>query len=422
MRTRIAVRALIAGAAMTALAACSSGAGDAASSSQSATAVAQGQGTSASESVAAETGDIVIGASIAKTGFLQPYDVPAWEMVKLRIDEINAAGGIDGRKITTVETDTESKPENGGTAALDAIDQGAQIVFVTCDFDYGSPAAIAANDKGVLAMSLCAASPKFGPEGIGPLSFTAGTGTPVEGAAAAQFILDDLGKKTAYMLYDDSAEYFKTVTSAFQEVFEANGGTIVGKDTFKFGDTSLAAQVSRLKALDPQPDVVYYGGVADTGVLGIKTLRDQGVTQPIVTTESMEGNYWLDAVPGLSDLYQMGSGGSFVGNDPRPEVNQVLADFKAKTGEDPFISTTFLGYAGMQILEGALTKVGGSTNGAALAEALVGSGPWPTIVGDTTFTDQWHISLDRDVPVYKVDDGKVTFDRLITPESVPAPQ
>jgi branched-chain amino acid transport system substrate-binding protein len=406
------------------LAACGGTTGDASTSSSDAPASSSAVSSTGSEGSAAAVPsgeDIVIGAAIAKTGFLQPYDAPTWEMVKLRIDEINAAGGINGRKITMVETDTESKPENGGTAALEAIDQGAQILFVTCDFDFGSPAAIAANDKGVLAMSLCAASPKFGPEGIGPLSFTAGTGTPVEGAAAAQFILDDLGKKTAYMLYDDSAEYFKGVTSAFEEVFTAGGGTIVGKDTFMFGDTSLASQVSRLKSLDPQPDVIYYGGVADTGVLGIKTLRSQGVTQPIVTTQSMEGSYWLDAVPGLSDVYQMGSGASFVGNDPRPDVNRVLEAYKAKTGEDPFISTTFLGYAGMQILENALAKSDGVTDGATLAGTLVGSGPWPTIVGDTTFTDKWHIALDRDVPVYKITDGEVSFDRLITPENVPSP-
>lgn len=364
--------------------------------------------------------DLVIGAAIGKTGFIQPYDVPAWDMVKLRIDEINAAGGIAGRMITTVESDTESAPDKGADAALDVIDQGAEIVFVTCDFDFGSPAAVAANSKGVLAMSLCAGSPKFGPLGIGPLAFTAGTGTPVEGAVAAQFIRESLGKERVYLLYDDSAEYFKSLAKALEESLTAQGGTVVGKDTFKFGDTSLAAQVTRLKELDPQPEVVWFGGVADTGVLGVRTLRSQGVTAPILASQSLEGKYWLDAVPGLSDFYVPGSGGSFVGGDPRPEVQAVYDAYKALTGEDPVTSLAFLGYAGMQMLEAALTTTGGDASADGLATALVGT-PLPTIVGETTFTDEYHVSLDRAMPIYEVQDGNLTLLEVIDPETVPAP-
>jgi branched-chain amino acid transport system substrate-binding protein len=342
-------------------------------------------------------------------------------MVKLRIDELNAEGGIAGRKLVTVESDTESKPDKGADAALDVIEQGAEIVFVTCDFDFGSPAAVAATAKGVLAMSLCAGSPKFGPEGIGPLAFSGGTGTPVEGAVASQFIRDGLGKSSIYLLYDDSSEYFKSLSRALEETFTAAGGTVVGKDTFKFGDTSLAAQVTRLKNHSPQPDLVWFGGVADTGVLGVRTLRSQGVTLPIVASQSLEGTYWLDAVPGLSDFYVPGSGGSFVGGDPRPEVDAVYQTYTAQTGEDPVTSLAFLGYAGMQILEGALEQTGGDATGETLATTLVASSPWPTIVGDTAFTDQYHVSLDRAMPIYEVQDGQLTLREVVTPTTVPAP-
>lgn len=383
------------------------------------TAAATPEPSTSAESAAAGP-DLVIGAAIAKTGFLQPYDVPAWDMAKLRIDEINADGGIAGRMIKTVEADTESTADKGADAALDVINQGAEIVFVSCDFDWGSPAAVAATAKGVLAMSLCAGSPKFGPLGIGPLAFTAGTGTPVEGAVAAQFLTQSLGAKSIYMLYDDTAEYFKSLAKALEESFTAQGGTIVGKDTFKFGDTSLAAQVTRLKELDPQPDVVWFGGVADTGVLGVRTLRSQGVTAPILSAQSLEGTYWLDAVPGLSDFYVPGSGGSFVGGDPRPAVDAVYQMYKAQTGHDPVTSLAFLGYAGMQMLETALDATGGNAEGDALAAALVGPA-LPTIVGDTIFTDEYHVSLDRAMPIYEVQNGKLTFLELIYPENVPAP-
>ena len=68
--------------------------------------------------------------------------------MEVAIDEINAKGGLLGKQIKIIYADTKSDIAYGATAAQDVIDKGAQMVVVTCDYDYGSAAASVADCKG----------------------------------------------------------------------------------------------------------------------------------------------------------------------------------------------------------------------------------------------------------------------------------
>jgi len=109
---------------------------------------------------------VVVGGAVALSGFIAPYDDPHKGAI-LAIDELNAAGGVLGKQIKWVAADTKSDPAQGANAAIDVLEQGAQLVIVTCDYDFGSPAAITAQSRGVMSFSLCAGDPKFGVQGIG---------------------------------------------------------------------------------------------------------------------------------------------------------------------------------------------------------------------------------------------------------------
>ena len=88
--------------------------------------------------------EVVIGIASAESGWMQAYSEPAARSALIRIDEINNAGGLLGKKLKVVRADTKTDRAQGARAGLMVLDAGAELVLVDCDYDYGAPAAQAA--------------------------------------------------------------------------------------------------------------------------------------------------------------------------------------------------------------------------------------------------------------------------------------
>ena len=193
---------------------------------------------------------IIIGAAIALSGPIAPYDEGPYKAMEVAVDEINAKGGVLGRPLKIVYADTKSDISYGATAAQQVIDQGAVMVVVTCDYDYGSAAANVANSKNLIAFSTCAGDPKFGPAGIGPNAFTMATGSPGQAALMAEFAFKQ-GWKKAYILQDTSTAFEASFADTFQKRWTqlAGADNFLGKDTFGGDDPQIATQITRIKGL-----------------------------------------------------------------------------------------------------------------------------------------------------------------------------
>ena len=241
---------------------------------------------------------LTLGFAIGETGFMEPFDVPAQTSAGFAIDDINADGGIDGRQVETVTADMKSKPELAGDAATKVLDDGADIVITSCDFDQGSPAAVVAQDQNKLAFSTCAASIAFGPQGIGPLAFTMATAGSAEGAAMAEWAYEDKDWRTAYTLLDDTIQFTKESVFGFEESWKNLGGKLLGSDTWKQTDQSIASQINTIKGLNPQPDFIYISSYMPGEASAVKQIRAAGLDMPLLGDEDLDGDYWKEAVPG----------------------------------------------------------------------------------------------------------------------------
>lgn len=361
-----------------------------------------------------------IGAAIATSGWMKPYDWGALQTAEMAADDINAKGGVDGRTIEFVTSDMKSDPNLGPAAAIDVIDKGAEVVLVSCDFDMGSPAALTAQSKGVLVMSLCAAAPKFGRQGIGPLAFTNGPSTPGTAAAVASWGFDKKKWRNAYILEDTSNEWSRTYVDYFEETWKHLGGTIVGKDTFSQKDTSLASQVTRLKSLSEQPDLIVSATYPPGGPTMVRELRAAGIDTPIVSDSAMDGTFWLKCCPKLSNFYY-GSYGSLAGDDGNPFVNELMKRFEEKTGEKPLVSYFIAGYNAIEVLSKAISKAG-TTDGEKLATTLEQFDEETKPLGRTHFTRDQHITHERPWAIIEIQDGKPRFEGRVTPSWVPEPK
>ena len=355
----------------------------------------------------ADDSKIVVGFATAESGFMEAYDKPATDAALIRIDEINAAGGLLGKKIEVVKADTKSDRAEGAKAGLSVLDQGADLVVVSCDYDFGSPAALAAEAAGKVSFFLCAESVKAGIQGVGPHSFSASVLAAVQGATMAEWAYNKKEAKTFYRLLDSWTEYNKGICDGFDWMMpklEAKGAKLLGQDTFKNDDPSIAAQISRIKALPKEPDAIMLCTMMPGGVSAIKQIRAAGINSMILNGSGMDGSYWLSAVPDLSNFY-VPVQGSIYGDDPNPDVTKFNAAYKAKTGGDPSSMYVYPGYVMIDVWAKAVERAKSIDADAVVAE-LEKMKNEPTLFGSRTFTSELHHQNQTKYLVADTEKGK----------------
>lgn len=137
----------------------------------------------------------------------------------------------------------------------------------------------------------------------------------------------------------------------------------------------------------------------------------------MLSGEAMDGTYWLDAVPNLSDFYYV-TYGSIMGDNSEEEVNTFYERFAEKVGDKPLTSHPIVGYALLEAYAHAVEEAG-TTDSETLVEELETFEDVPTIVGDTTFTADLHMDVQRPMTMMQVQDGKLSFLERYSAEETP---
>ncbi len=349
--------------------------------------------------------DLTIGFAIAKSGWMEAYDSPAATAAMIRIDEINAAGGLLGRQIKVVEADTRTDRAESAKAGLDVLDQGAEMMVVSCDYDFGAPAALVAEGEGMNSFFLCAEDVKAGIQGVGPNSFSASVLAAVQGATMAEWAHAKREARSAYVLEDTFIEYNKGICTGFNWMFpQLEGAQIVGSDTFKNDDASIASQITRIKALPEQPDVIMLCSVMPGAAAAVRQLRAAGINSLILNGSAVDGSYWLDATPDLSG-FVVPVQGSIYGDDPRPEVEAFNKAYEAKTGSRPASQYAYPGYVLIDLWANAVERAG-TVDGAAVTAELEKMRDEPTAFGPRSFSAEVHHQTTALMQIIEITNGK----------------
>ena len=367
---------------------------------------------------AAEAADPVkIGIVMSYSGWFQPIDASTINGAMLAIKEINAQGGVLGSQIEVEKFDNKSEPPLGADGALDVINKGAKLVLFPSDFDFGAPGAFVAQQNNVISFS-GASDPKFGVKGIGPYAYSISTASQAQGAMLAEWAYEQKGWKTAYVLLDNTIAYTKSLCGSFSQRWKelAGDAALLGEDTFLNGDPSIAAQVSRISGLATKPDVIMFCSYAPGGPSAMRQLRAAGLDQPIMTGESLDGDYWAGTVPGLSNFYAVNFG-SFYGDDSDPDVKDFFTRYEKEYGQRSDASYSLRGYSMIQAWAKAAEKAG-SFDADKVAAALDTFKEEPLVVGPTTFTPDLHIQATRPMTIVQSQDGKFSFVDKISAKTV----
>jgi branched-chain amino acid transport system substrate-binding protein len=362
---------------------------------------------------AAKSDPIIIGWAYDGKGNMAPFDGPALAAANIRVNQINARGGVNGRKLRIITCDTQNNnPAKAKSCAASLIDKGADIMFVTCDVDYATPVVQEALNRGMLAVAPCIGTDQMGPKRFGAkgqLAFSFGNVAQDEGSAMAEYAWKQ-GWKSAALATNTLLVYFKNVVQAFEKRFTQLGGKVVAKETYATGANNVNTAVSRLNGASA--DVIVTSTAFGELPALVAGLRSLGNNTPILNSWAGDGTYWLPKDPVISNYYFVTFASAF-GDDPSKAVNALAKSVKAGTGG--FVT----GAAAIDGVVSAIKRAKGSTQGTALAAQMVKFNKLPTISGLVSFSPQLHTVFGRQYRVIRIQNGKAKVIGSITAKVVP---
>src|SRR2546426_1696865 len=345
---------------------------------------------------------IIIGWAFDGTGSMAPFDGPALAAAKLRVSQVNAKGGVNGRKLEIRTCDTQSNNATTAKAcALRLLGQKANVLFTTCDVDLAAPVVRTAIDRGVLAIAPCIGTDQMGPKRFGAkgrLAFSFGNVAQDEGSAMAQYAWSK-GWKTAALATDTVIVYFKDVVRAFEVRFQQLGGKILAKETYQsLGGNNVQNAVSRLNGVKAGVYVTSTAGAFGALSTFVSSLRSLGNNTPILNSWAGDGTYWLPTNPKVTNYWFVTFASCF-GDDPNPAINALAKKVKAGTGG--FITRA----AAVDGLVTAVQRAPGSTQGSALSKVMEHFKNVPTISGNISFSPKLHTVFGRRYRVIRIEDN-----------------
>jgi branched-chain amino acid transport system substrate-binding protein len=368
-----------------------------------------GNGGGGGSETTAEKGPITIGAAVDQTKLMKFFDGPALTAAQIEADQVNAEGGVDGRKIVFKVQNTRLDPARTKAAAVDLLDQGADIMWVTCDVDWATPSTQEGIQAGRLTIAPCIGTDQMGPKRFGDagrLAFSYGNVAQDEGAALAE-LANQKGWKTANVVTDKAIVYTQNVCEAFKQRFEELGGKIASDESFTEGDGTINNVVSSVNGSKADTIAICATTQQDLPAF-VSGVRGGGNTTPIIGPWSIDGSFWLPKNKKVADNIYVITYASVYGDDPDPAVRDLIAKMKEE-GQPPATGGFVTGAAAVDGIVEAIKKNGGSTEGEKLAKTTEGFSGLSTASGNVSFSPEFHSAFGREYRVIEIQDGKPRF-------------
>ncbi len=245
-------------------------------------------------SAGAHAQTIKIGVVGPTTGAVTQYGDMVREGVDTAVERINAAGGINGKKLETVVIDDGCEPKQGPVAANRVVN--SKIGFVVGHVCSGATIAAADiyNNEGVVMVTPSATSPALTDGKNYEFIFRTIGRDDQQGPAAAKFILDKLKPKKAAVLHDKQS-YGQGIATAVKNDLEKGGVPVAIFEGINAGDSDYSAVITKLKSQGV--DFVYYGGYHPEMGLLLRQAAEQGVKAKWMGPEGT-GNPDINAIAG----------------------------------------------------------------------------------------------------------------------------
>jgi branched-chain amino acid transport system substrate-binding protein len=321
---------------------------------------------------------IKIGGIFPLSGEVAVYGLEARDGVLLAIDEINAAGGINGKKVELVYEDDEGNPEKS-VNAYNKLTAKDKVNVIIGSLTSGCTIAITSKAQAQEVVLVAPAATAEAVTDAGDFIFRACFIDSFQGTVGGRFAAESLGAKKAAILYDNGNDYSTGLKDNFITAFESRGGVVVASESYTGNDVDFNAQITKIKAAGP--DVVYLPDYYNKVALIAKQLRAQGIDVPITGADGWDGLTENAGDEVLDGFYS----NHYASDSTDPKAQNFVKAYQAKFGRIP-VSFAALGYDSMYLIRDAM-QAAGSTDSTAVKDALENiNGSYVT--GNLSFDDR----------------------------------
>jgi len=360
------------------------------------------------------------GAKTLKIAVLAPlsgpvptFGVSTRDGALLAIKQWNANGGVLGMQVQAIVEDSQCTPDPAVNAANKVIDQDKvhYIMGEVCS-SASIPVSEIANAKHVVQISGTSTNPSVVRDANGnvkPYTFVACYNDDTQGKVMAKFAFETLKAKNAFILYDQANDYVKGLATYFEKYFTADGGTIVGKETYTSKDTDFSTILAKVAAA--KPDIVVLPDYYNVVNLVTKQAKQQGINTPFIGGDGWDSP---DLDPASAD------GGYFTNHYSPTESRPAVQTFVKAYGEaykddkgNPKVPDALaaLAYDATNILLQGIKDTG--KDDPAAVKDTIAKGKFEAVSGTITF-DAFHTPI-KPVTIIQIKAGKVEFNSQVMP-------
>lgn len=351
-------------------------------------------------------GTIKVGEFASLTGKEATYGQASHKGTLLAVEEVNAAGGVLGRKLELITEDNQSKAGESGTIVRKFIsrDKVVAVLGEVASSRTLEAAPIAQNAK-IPLISPSSTSPAVTEKGnyIFRVCFI----DPFQGTVMAKFARNTLKIRKVAVLSSVSSAYSVGLSKYFKERFAADGGTVAIEQKFSEGDKDFKAQLTAIKAAGVE-GIFVPGYYAEAGLI-CRQAQALGIKLPIFGADGWES-------PELVEIGGKSVEGMYFATHYSPENSDPLvagfnARFRQRWG-DVSDTLTGLGYDSVMMLVDAIKRAG-TTEPAKLRDALAATKNFKGVTGTITLDAQRNPTKSAVVLIVK--NGKFEFVETIDP-------
>lgn len=355
---------------------------------------------------------IKIGVVAEMTGANATYGNSMTNGMKLALAEINANGGVNGKKMEIVIADSKSEPAEAANAMSKLIDQDK--VKLTSGI-FTSSSAIAACNISEAAkipfLTVGATNPTVTLNKDGSTkanTFRVCFIDPFQGTVGSNFVLKELGLKNAAIYVDNSSDYSKGLAEFFKKAYVAGGGTVVSEEAYLQKDTDFKAVLTKIKATNPE--MIYVPGYYEEVGKIIKQARELGITCPIIGGDGWDSPK-LAEIAGAEALNNTFFTNHYSPDSDSAESKAFVSAFEKEYKQKPD-APAVLGYDAMKLYADAIKRAG-TDDSAKVTAALAETKNFKAVTGETSLNDK-HDAVKSAV-IIEFKDGKQAYRATVNP-------
>ncbi len=354
-----------------------------------------------------ESNEIPIGEYSSLTGTTATFGTSTHRGILMAVEETNANGGVLGKQIKLITEDTRSLPEEAALAVQKLITRDNVVSIIG---EIASSRSLAAapicQERKVPMVSPGSTNPEVTKKG--DYIFRVCYIDPFQGEVLAKFAYNSLGLRKVATLKDVKNDYSVGLAQFFYDTFTKLGGQVVGEQAYSEGDNDFKAQLTALKALNPEG--IFVPGYYTESALIVKQARELNMAMPFFFFFGWDSDRLLEI--GGAAMNGTYFTNHYSADDTSAMVQKFVAKYRSLHNNETPDAMAALGYDAAMVVFDAIKRAG-STDRTKIRDMLATTVDFPGIAGKTTIDAERNAR--KSAVIIAIENSKLVFRETVQP-------